>query len=180
MNETQLEQIIQSYGADILRFCRITAGSREEGDELYQDAMLILLEKLDRLDMEQNIKSYVISIALKLWQNRRRKWMRRLRLVPVDSLEALEEQGIQPGGPGESPEDALIRRQQVHMVRQAVEQLPEKYRLPIQMYYSADLSISAIARILELPENTVKSRLHRAKDQIRRKLEEMEYEGTAI
>lgn len=181
MNETQLEQIVRSHGADILRFCRITAGSREEGDELYQDTMLTLLEKQDKLDAAQNIKSYAIAVSLRLWKNRTRKWMRRLRLVPQESLEELSEQGVQPGGAeNTSPEEMLMRKNQVDAVRRLVEQLPEKYRLPIQMYYSADLTISAIAEILNLPENTVKSRLHRAKATIRKELEEMEYEGTAI
>lgn len=181
MNETQLEQIVQRHGADILRFCRITAGSWDAGDELYQDTMLTLLEKQDRLDAAQNIKSYAIAVSLRLWKNRTRKWVRRLRLVPQESLEELSEQGIQPGGAeGASPEELLIRKNQVEAVRQLVGQLPEKYRLPIQMYYSADLPISAIGEILNLPENTVKSRLHRAKATIRKKLEEMEYDRTAI
>ena len=66
------------------------------------------------------------------------------------------------------------------LVRQLVEQLPEKYRLPIQLYYSADLTVASIAQVLKLPENTVKSRLRRAKQKIRISLEEMEYEGSTI
>ena len=179
MNEMQMEQIIALCGRDVLRFCRITAGSAEEGDELYQDTMLTLLEKGNMLDPDQNIKSYAISIAVKLWKNRRRKWLRRLRLVPQESLEDLAEQGIQPAA-DVSPEEQYQRKDQILLVRRLVGELPEKYRLPIQLYYSADLPVSAIADILSLPENTVKSRLHRARKTIREKLEEMDYEGTAI
>lgn len=179
MNEMQMEQIIRLCGRDVLRFCRITTGSAEEGDELYQDTMLTLLEKGSTLDPDQNIKSYAISIALKLWKNRRRKWLRRLRLVPQESLEDLAEQGIQPAGEP-SPEEQFQRKTQILLVRRLVGELPEKYRLPIQLYYSADLPVSAIADILGLPENTVKSRLRRARKTIREKLEEMDYEGTAV
>lgn len=177
MNEIQLEQIVETCGKDILRFCRITAGNAEEGDELYQDTMVILLEKLQQLDAQQNVKSYAISVALKLWKNRSRKWLRRLRQVPQESLEGLTEQGIQPETEqGASPEEILLRKSQVHLVRQLVAQLPEKYRLPVQLFYSADLPISAIGQILKIPDNTVKSRLYRAKATIRRELEEMEHE----
>lgn len=179
MNEMQMEQIVQSCGRDILRFCRITAGSAEEGDELYQDTMLTLLGKREQLDTEQNIKSYAISVSLNLWKNRKRKWMRRLRLIPQESLEDLAEQGIQPED-GATPEETLLRKQQIRMVRRLVESLPEKYGLPIRMFYSAELTVKEIAGILKLPENTVKSRLHRGKAIIRKKLEEQEYEGTAI
>lgn len=177
MNESQLEQIVTAWGMDILRFCRITTGSRDEGDELYQDTMLTLLEKLEQLDPAQNIKSYAISVALKLWSNRRSKWLRRLRLVPQDSLEALAETGILSGAEADaSPEELLLQRAQIAAVRRSVQQLPEKYRLPIELYYSADLSIGAIAQVLQLPENTVKSRLRRGREMIRKKLEETEHD----
>lgn len=180
MNEIQLEQIVRLYGADILRFCRITTGSRDEGDELYQDTMLTLLEKQQLLDADQNIRAYAITVALRLWKNQTRKWLRRLRLVPQESLEDLAEQGIQPSGSTTSPEDALLQKQQEQALRQLVAALPEKYRLPIQLYYSADLSVSAIAEVLNLPENTVKSRLRRGRETLRRQLEETEYERTGI
>lgn len=176
MNEQQMDQLVQLYGKDILRFCRITAGNAEEGNDLYQDTMLILLEKCHQLDMTQNVKAYAVSTALKLWKNRKRKLLRRLQLVPQESLEELSELGIHPGAEGSSPEEILLRRTRIRQVRQIVEQLPEKYRLPVQLFYSADLPISAIAQILKLPENTVKSRLHRAKEKIRRELEETERE----
>lgn len=177
MNEYQMEQMIHSFGKDILRFCRITAGNREDGDELYQDTMLTLLEKLDRLDECQNIKNYALSVALKLWKGKKRKFARRHRIVPQESLESLVEQGIQTGVDATgSPEDILLHQAQVLVVRRLVQQLPETYRLPIQLYYSAGLSVSAVAEVLKLPENTVKSRLHRGKKMIRTRLEAMEYE----
>lgn len=181
MDKSKAEQIAELCGRDVLRFCRITAGNTEEGDELYQDTMLILLEKQERLDLTQNVKSYAISVVLRLWKNRRRKFFRRLQMVPQVSLEDLAEEGIQFGTEETlSPEALLLHRDQVLRVRRLVERLPEKDRLPIQLYYSAGLTISAIAQVLNLPENTVKSRLRRAKEKIRRELEEQENEGSGV
>lgn len=178
MNDTQLEQLVALHGKDILRFCRITTGSTEAGDELYQDTMLTLLEKRDILQADQNAKAYAVSVALRLWSNRKRKFARRLRLAPQESLEALAEQGIQPGSVS-SPEETLIRTELTLQVRRLVQQLPDKYRLPLQLYYSAGLTVTAIGQVLQLPENTVKSRLRRAKAIIRTKLEE-NHESAAI
>lgn len=175
MNDEQMEQLVRSCGVDILRFCRITAGSRELGDDLYQDTMLTLLEKQELLDESRNAKSYALSVAMKLWKNRKRKWLRRSQLVPQESLEELTALGIQPGDAAGSPEEVLLRKQQIFQVRQQVAQLPDTYRIPLQLYYSAGLAVSGIAEVLKLPENTVKSRLHRAKKMIRTQLEEMEY-----
>ena len=46
MNDHEIEQFILTYGCDILRFCRMTAGGSEAGDDLYQDTMLKLTEKI--------------------------------------------------------------------------------------------------------------------------------------
>ena len=179
MEKERLAQVIAAYGQDILRFCRITAGSRAEGDELYQDTMLILLEKRNGLDGSQNVKGYALSVAVKLWKNRQRKAARRLRLVPQESLEELTQRGIQPGETA-SPEEALLQKSQTEILREMICQLPEGYRLPLQLHYSADLPVKEIARLMKLPESTVKTRLRRAKEQLRQKLEELDYDRTAI
>lgn len=179
MEKERLAQIIAAHGPDILRFCRITAGSSAEGDELYQDTMLILLEKQKDLDGSQNVKSYAISAAVKLWKNKQRKIARRFRLVPQESLEALTLSGIQPGE-APSPEESLLKKSQAEILRDLIRQLPQRYRLPLQLYYSADLPVKEIAKLMKLPESTVKTRLRRAKEQLRQQLEEMDYDRTAI
>jgi len=180
VNSMEMDAIVEAIGRDILRFCRVTAGNRQDGDDLYQDTMLTLLEKWERLGSVENMKSYAISVAIRLWKNRNRKFLRRSRLAPQESLEALTEQGIHPGEAAMSPEEALLHRQQTALVRSLVQKLPDAYRLPITLYYSAGLSVAGIAQVLKVPENTVKSRLHRARKIIRTKLEEMEYEGSEI
>ena len=179
MEQEQLAQIITAYGPDILRFCRITAGSCTEGDELYQDTMLILLEKRKFLDESQNVKSYAISTAVKLWKNKQRKIARRLRLVPQESLEELTQCGIQPVEAA-SPEESLFQKSQAEVLQRMIRQLPQRYRLPLQLYYSADFPVKEIAKLMKLPESTVKTRLRRAKEQLRQKLEEMDYDRTTI
>lgn len=66
----------RQQGADILRFCRMTTASKIEGDELYQDTMLKLLEQLQHLNVDKNLKSYTLSVAIFLWKNQRRKYAR--------------------------------------------------------------------------------------------------------
>ena len=46
MTKQEFNEYVQAQGADILRFCRMTTASKIEGDELYQDTMLKLLEQL--------------------------------------------------------------------------------------------------------------------------------------
>ena len=64
MSDTEFESFVMNAGPDILRFCRIITNNKEQGDELYQDAMVLLLEKRVSLKAEQNSKSYALSVAV--------------------------------------------------------------------------------------------------------------------
>ena len=71
MDKHEFEQFVTEHGKDILRFCRMNAGSTERGNELYQDTMVKLLEKQKKLDAAQNIKSYAMQTAILLWKARK-------------------------------------------------------------------------------------------------------------
>jgi RNA polymerase sigma-70 factor (ECF subfamily) len=54
--------------------------------------------------------------------------------------------------------------------------LPEKYRVPIHLFYSAEMQIAQIAQILHIPEGTVKTRMRKAKKMIKDELEALGYD----
>lgn len=85
MTKHEFDQYVFTHGPDILRFCKMTTASDIEGEELYQDTMLTLLEQLNKLDSDKNIKSYALSVAVFLWKNRRRKFAWRKRLASFES-----------------------------------------------------------------------------------------------
>ena len=176
MNHDEFEQFVSRYGSDILRFCRMTAGDREIGDELYQDTMLKLTEKMRNLDPDQNTKSYALSVSLFLWKNRRRKYTSRSKLIPIDSLDELSDDGREPSDDGASPEERLLNKSEVRTVQKMVLKLPEKYRVPIHLYYSAEMQISEIAKVLHIPEGTVKTRMRKAKKMLKEELEALGYD----
>ena len=91
MSDTEFESFVMNAGPDILRFCRIITNNKEQGDELYQDAMVLLLEKRASLKAEQNSKSYALSVAVLLWKNKKKKYANRMRIAPVSSLEEHQE-----------------------------------------------------------------------------------------
>lgn len=176
MNMESLEQFIQQHGREVLNFCRMTAGNRQDGDELYQETMLKMLEKQNTIDEAGNVKAYAISTAVLLWKNQKRKYARRLRILPVTSMEEMLEAGREPAAGEElDPERTVLRQEAVQSVRKAAGELPERLRIPLYMYYSADMKIREIAEALRLPEATVKTRLRRAKESVKKKLEAEEH-----
>ncbi|NBJ93903.1 RNA polymerase sigma factor [Parablautia muri] len=178
MNRDEFELFVLRFGKDILRFCRMSAGDAETGDELYQDTMLKLLEKRNQLSFTQNTKSYALSTSIFLWKNKRRKYAIRQRLAPADSMDEMSDEGreIPDDGHEASPEQVVLRQSEVDMVQKLVASLPEKYRIPIYLYYSADMQINEISKILELPEGTVKSRMRKAKKLLKEELEAIGYD----
>ena len=155
-----------------LRFCRIITNNKEQGDELYQDAMVLLLEKRASLKAEQNSKSYALSVAVLLWKNKKKKYANRMRIAPVSSLEEHQETVSSFAADWDTtPEQMMINKQEIAEVRNAVQMLPEKYRIPICLSYSAGLTMEEIATCMKVPVNTVKTRIRKAKSILKQELE---------
>ena len=178
MNHDEFELFVRKFGKDILRFCRMTAGDAENGDELYQDTMLKLLEKKKSLDSSQNAKGYALSTSIHLWKNKKKKYANRMRLVPIDSISEMPDEGNQISDPGyeASPENIVLQQSEIVMIQGLVASLPEKYRIPIYLYYSADMQITEISEVLGLPEGTVKSQMRKAKKILKEELEARGYD----
>ena len=99
-----------------------------------------------------SFKPWLVRIAL----NESKNMLRRGLTVELD--ESLTEE----------PPDRELRVD----VREAVYRLPEKYRLPVILFYFEDMAVADIARSLDLPEGTVISRLHRGRARLREELKD--------
>lgn len=95
------------------------------------------------------------------------------RLASFESYEAQDESGNLKviSADTKTPEQTVVQNETNALVQKMVFDLPEKYRTVIELFYSADLKISEIATCLQVSENTVKSRLRRAKMILKKKLE---------
>lgn len=172
MNKQDFTQIVNQYGKDILRFCIMTTNSRDAGNDLYQDTMLRLFERIDTLDENQNIKSYALSIAIFLWKNEQRKWARRQRISGSMSYEEMQQNGEEVWNMNEATtEDICIRNEEINFLRMAVQSLPEKYRTVLYLHFSADMTVSQISSTLQIPKGTVKTRMQKAKKLLKKKME---------
>lgn len=164
-----LEAYIDAYGKDVYAFCLYLARSRQDADDLYQDTFLKMVEIRGKLELSKNPKGYLLSVAVHIWTNRRRKaaWRQKITglQVPVEEM-ALEI----PDGNG-SLEEQYITREEKALVQKAVWALPEKYRVPTLLFYMEGQKLSEISKILAMPEGTVKTRLYRAKKLLEKELE---------
>jgi len=170
MDKLELEQCIQEYGRDIYSFCKHLTCNVQDADELYQDTFLKAVELYWKIDGQENPKSYLLSIAVRLWKNRRRKEAWRNRIASVVSLTEEQEENL-TGGFEISPEETYLVNEEMQIVRSAVDKLPEKLKVCVLLFYMEDLSVAQVAKTLKLPEGTVKSRLYQARKLLEKELE---------
>ena len=163
MNTEELSRLIAEYGKDIYNFCLHLTMSKNEADDLYQD---VFLKVMDKITDSGNPKSFLMGSALRLWQNKRRKAAWRFRIAPLEDLSEYGDLGTVS-----TPESEYLIKEEKETVLIAVNSLKEPLRTVILLYYSADLCIDEIAKIMGIPEGTVKSRLHKARKILKEKLE---------
>ncbi|MDE6016493.1 MAG: RNA polymerase sigma factor [Acetatifactor sp.] len=172
MTRQQLERCIEEHGKAIYSFCRHLAGNLQEAEDLYQDTFLSAVELSDRIDYESNPKSYLLSVAVHIWQNRKRKFAWRKRIADMRPI--VDERDEESSEATDlSPEEQIIDREQAEIVQKAVHALPERLRIVVLLFYIEELSTAQIAAMMRIPKGTVLSRLHQARKLLKRELEEV-------
>lgn len=173
MNKEELEQHIYTYGKDLFYFCRFLAYSHQEAEDLYQDTFVKLYELNNDIDFLNNPKSFLMTIAINQYRNQKRKVAIHEKIIgKKESIEDITELPSKE----QLTEEKIVQRELEQTVRRLVYKLPDKYRLPILLFYMEDLSIDEISTIILIPVGTVKTRIFRAKKILKRKLEELNYE----
>ena len=168
MTIQELERCIQLYSKDIYSFCMHLTKEKGSADDLYQDTFLEAMKKLAVIRYEDNPKSYLLSVAIRLWKNRVRKFAWRNRIAPQVGETALEQEG------GATPDvsEKAVANEERGMLWKAVDALDDRYRIPLLLYYMEEQSIAELAELLSIPQGTVKSRLHKARQLWEKELED--------
>ena len=171
MTQDQFETLLARHGNEIFGFCCHITGNRNSAEDLYQDAVLKAFELLGRIDgsSQNSLKSarnYIIGIAVKLNCNLMRK-------------KSLKDSFLVPDGEsllGNAMDGSDIvrdteRKNVYSKLREIIAGLPEKLRNVVYMYYYAEMPVADISQQLDIPQGTVKSRLNKARKEIKKKME---------
>lgn len=169
MNTDELTELVKQHGTSIYAFCYRLEGNKADADDLYQETFLRAVEMRSRIDTARNPRAFLVTIAIQVHRNIRRKLARRLRLAPAAKLDAMELSD--PSGTACTPEDAVLAIERQTLIQHAAHQLNDKHRLPLYMHYTVGMTVEEIAAALKLPEGTIKSRLHKARQTLRKALE---------
>ena len=137
--------------------------SAEDARDLVQVAFMRAFERIDRFEGESGFFTWLYRIGVNLAISERRR-----RKVPGRSASSLSSHVPEPADDLESsdPSRKLILDEQERLVQQALNELPPAYRIVIAMNHLDEMSYEEIARVLEIPVGTVRSRLHRARSKL--------------
>lgn len=142
------------------RYCR----DRGRAEELAQEAFVRAWRGLASWRRESSFSTWLFALAANVYRNE-------LKRFPTVSLPI--EEIAEPSQPADQL-SSVEERSQYEVVRRAVLALPSRYREPVVLFYFHDKDVAAAARTMGLPEGTVKARLSRARELLRRRFPQLE------
>ena len=147
------EERIRSCGRKLYGLCLKLCADRQDAEDLYQDTWLRAYAAYARYDPRKPFEPWLTRICVNLYRNA----LRRLSKSPILHFRTNEEKDFLLCSIP-APEKVDYRP-----LYEAIDHLPEKYRLAVILYYFDDMDIAATAQILGIPNGTVKSRLGKAR-----------------
>jgi RNA polymerase sigma-70 factor (ECF subfamily) len=159
-------KLVQKYQDRLYNTIVHVAGNAEDARDIVQEAFVQAFVKLDSFKGISAFYTWIYRIALNLAAGLRRKQR------PMASLEHNREQfGMDPpDNHNNCPLDKLQQQERAGQVRRALAQLSKEHRTVLVLREIEDCSYETIAEMLEVPVGTVRSRIHRARMQLREEL----------
>ncbi|MBR1584066.1 MAG: sigma-70 family RNA polymerase sigma factor [Clostridia bacterium] len=150
-----LDELVPAVQASLYRAAFSICRNRQDAENVVQDTFLIYDRSAKQFDSPAHIHAWLLRVAVNRAKDVCRSFWRRNRVSLDETIAQI---------PFETPQDSDVF--------QAVMRLPENQRIVIYLFYYEDRPIHEIARILRTRENTVKSRLHRARLNLKKLLQE--------
>ena len=171
-----MEQYIREYGGRLFGLALKLCKNREDAEDLYQETWIKAYRFLDRYNGEKEFGAWITTICVNSYKDmlRRQKWIQLFPLFRTNEEKdlALSNAAATATGAatGTAAQTVMEDQESITDVRNAVNALPEKYRLAVILHYFNDLDIKKTAETLGIPEGTVKYNLHKARALLERSL----------
>ena len=169
------DTLANRYASDIYGLLYRLTQDAEEASDLTQETFLSALKAISKFRGEADLKTWLFRIAINESRNRFRWWKRRRRDATI-SLDVTIGESETPlsdtfSSDQPSPEESALSNERGKLLREALNELPDIFREAVVLCDIEGLSYEEIATTLEVNLGTVKSRIARGRDELRRKLE---------
>ncbi len=158
-----LEPLLAAAFGTALRFTR----NHAEAEDLVQDAALLAYRGFGSFERGSNFRAWFFRILTNAFYSRYRRQKRQGTEVELEDAPELylyeQTEALGLHARTADPATDLMNRLDAEAVGQAIDALPDEYRIAATLYFLQDLAYHEIAAILEVPVGTVRSRLHRGR-----------------
>jgi RNA polymerase sigma-70 factor (ECF subfamily) len=175
------EGLVERYQDRVFNLVFRLSGHHQDAQDITQDVFLRALEHIGKFRQQAKFYTWLFRIAVNVAISRRRRGSR-VRFVSLDGAGGDDDEsggelraGQLPNPAAETPDAAADRNEQREQVAAAIAGLDDEFRSVLVLKDIEGFDYQQIAEVLELPLGTVKSRLHRARCELRDKLQPMLY-----
>lgn len=177
-DESALADLATSYSSKIFQLAFRYVKNREDAEEVTQDVLMKVFQKIDAFRGDAALSSWIYRITFNTAMSRLRatRAARTMELsdVPVGTASDDTAGGPRPHDPADwsaLADEQMLRVQLRERFAQAVSELPSIYRTPVILRDLQGLSTEEASRRLNVKDQTLKSRLHRGRLMLRKRLE---------
>ena len=172
-DQNAFAEIVELFQDKLFRVCFRMLGNRHEAEDIAQEAFVRAYINIHTFDTKRKFSTWIYRIATNLCIDRIRKKKPDYFLdAEVAGTEGLNMYS-QIASTEELPEEEVLKMEMQDRVQYEISRLPDKYRAVIVLKYMEDLPLQEISDILEMPLGTVKTRIHRGREALRKQLSNM-------
>lgn len=153
------EQLVVAYRDQVFRLALRMCGSEADADEVAQEAFLSAWKALPNFRGESQFSTWLYQLTTHAAIDLMRREKRQIAAADITEVSAAD--------PAPSPQQQAEQSEQREIVRDAILQLAPEQREVVVLRFMEELSYEEIGAVLKLPSGTVKSRLNRAKAQLK-------------
>ena len=156
-----LEMIMDEYGTVLKRLIYSYVKDWNTASDLTQDTFIAVYEKLENFQQRSSFKTWIFTIAINKSKDYLKSWHYR-NMIMNEKIFFLKKDKEK------DPETAFLDRDEHHELLNTIESLSVKYREVFLLHYYQDLSLAEISEALNIPISTVKTRLYRGQEKVRK------------
>lgn len=164
------ERLMRQHNRRLYRLARAVLKDPAEADDVLQDAYLSAYQSLQHFRGEAALSTWLSRLVLNECSARLRRNNRRQIVIPMVSSTNRPEADSVAAQESELPDKAIGRAQIRELLEHKLDELPEAFRVVFVMRSVEELTVEETARILDIPEDTVRSRHFRARGLLREAL----------
>jgi RNA polymerase sigma factor (sigma-70 family) len=156
-------ELFDRHFSTVFRFFRSKAEA--DAEDLTQRTFLACVEQRDDLKPRTTFRAYVLGIARHLLFRRYRERRKQARIEDFLTISVDDA--------GRSPSQVAQMAQEQKLLSRALRAIPIDFQIAIELHYWEGMSVAEVAQVLEVAPGTVKSRLHRGREMLRTRLENL-------